>query len=1057
MSIELNEALTYSHSRIESAHRIPLYRSLVMNAADELSAARQRLVELYRVAEPQRLPELVAQIPRDQSHTAIEHQARELIAAMRATQDEDWIAAFLREYQLSSAEGLALLTLAEAYLRVPDALTASQLLHDKLAQGNWQAHSGRAESLAINSATFGLVLAQSLLNDQGNVLRKLMARAGEPFIRTATTAAMRMMAGHFVLGETIEAGLTRAREQQLVCSFDMLGEAARTADDAQRYFAAYAAAIHAVGKAARGHDAAHSISVKLSALHPRYEVLQAARAIPALVAMLRELAQLAANYDIGLTVDAEESERLELSLDIIEQVARSAALREWQGFGMAVQAYQKRATAVIDWAAALARATQRKLVVRLVKGAYWDTEIKRCQERGLSDYPVFTRKAATDASYLACARRMLREPALRPAFATHNALTVATLLSWIATTRAERNDVDVEFQRLHGMGAALYARVAEQHDVRCRVYAPIGGHRDLLAYLVRRMLENGANSSFIHQVGDVELADEQLLRDPVDAVRATNFSSHPRIPLPKDLYGTRLNAEGLDLSDRATLDRLNSDLEQAWQRSYRATPISSAIHIDANAAGTPVRDPAQLRVIGHVLNATVEHTLSAIHAAQHATAQWSATSIDERAACLERMADLIQGERTTLLALLIREAGKTRSDAIGEVREAIDYCRYYASQARALFAGQTLPGPTGELNTLRHAPRGVFACISPWNFPLAIFLGQISAALVTGNSVVAKPAPQTPLIADVVVRLLLQAGIPTDVVHLLPGGAEIGDAIVAHRDIAGVAFTGSTRTGRRIAQRLLDDDTRPLVPLIAETGGVNAMIVDSTALPEQVTADVLLSAFNSAGQRCSALRLLCVQDEVYEAIVTMLQGAMAELRVGDPADESTDVGPLIDEGACRAIRTYVDAHHLQVLYPTPCDVVAGWFVSPTLIAIDHPDDLRQEVFGPVLHVTRWRGGELPQLLARINASGYGLTLGVHTRLESTVQFVREHAHVGNVYVNRSMIGAVVGVQPFGGEGLSGTGPKAGGPNYLSRFCTERTVSIDTTSAGGNASLMSLET
>lgn len=1043
-----------------------------MSAASELPALRRRLVTLYRIAEPRLLPELVAQIPRATDRAQIEQHARKLIAAIRASRDDDWIAAFLREYQLNSAEGLALLTLAEAYLRVPDTLTAGQLLQDKLSQGDWDAHSGQASSLMINSATLGLVLAQSLLSDQQSVLRKLMARAGEPFIRTATTAAMRLMAGHFVLGETIAAGLQRAHEQHLTCSFDMLGEAARTAEDAARYFESYASAINAVGQAAyadSGSAEHHSISVKLSALHPRYEVLQADRAIPSLVASLSELAKLAARYHVGLTVDAEEADRLELSLDIIAQIAKLPALRDWHGLGMAVQAYQKRATAVIDWAAAVARATQRKLTVRLVKGAYWDTEIKRCQERGLSDYPVFTRKAATDISYLACAQRLLREPALRPAFATHNALTVATLLAWIDATRRQRDDLDVEFQRLHGMGASLYASVIAEQGIRCRVYAPIGGHRDLLAYLVRRMLENGANSSFIHQVGDLQLADEQLLHDPVEEVVAAGYAGHPRIPSPANLYGAeRLNAEGLDLSDRNTLNVLDQQLEAAWQQSYRATAISSAVEVMPTAPAAPVRDPARSeRIVGYVVAASTHEVNAVVTAAQRATSSWSTVSVNERAACLERMADLIQHQRATLMALLIREAGKTRSDALGEVREAIDYCRYYAARARELLVEQKLPGPTGEQNSLSYASRGVFACISPWNFPLAIFLGQLSAALAAGNTVIAKPAPQTPLIASVVVRLLQQAGIPAEVLHLLPGGPEIGEALVAHPYVAGVAFTGSTRTGRRIAQTLLADPHRPLVPLIAETGGINTMIVDSTALPEQVTADVMTSAFNSAGQRCSALRLLCVQDEIYEPIVAMLQGAMAELRIGDPSWESTDIGPLIDESARNAIHAYVAANQARVLYRTqershPNSAAnarneEGWFVAPTLLAIDKPEDLQQEVFGPVLHITRWRAGELASLLERINASGYGLTLGVHTRLESTVKLVRERAHAGNMYVNRSMIGAVVGVQPFGGEGLSGTGPKAGGPNYLLRFCTERTLSIDTTSAGGNASLMSLET
>ncbi|HEY2481446.1 MAG TPA: bifunctional proline dehydrogenase/L-glutamate gamma-semialdehyde dehydrogenase PutA, partial [Caulobacteraceae bacterium] len=756
-------------------------------------------------------------------------------------------------------------------------------------------------------------------------------------------------------------------------------------------------------------------------------------------------ARLAKSGGVGLTVDAEEAERLELSLSIIEGAARDPSLAGWDGLGMAVQAYQRRAPAVIDWAQALAEATGRRLMVRLVKGAYWDTEIKRSQERGLSDYPVFTRKSATDVSYMACARALLGHRRLFPAFATHNALTVATVLEWAGGAR------DFEFQRLHGMGEGLYEGLMAERGVAVRVYAPVGGYRDLLAYLVRRLLENGANTSFVHQVGAADVSDDELLADPVEEAEAHGFSPHPAIPRPPDLYGPlRRNSAGLDLSDSGTVSSLLSAMSSAWAAPAQASPLIGGrdVHGEPNA----VADPADHeRVAGRVAEASAADVAHAVDVAAAAQGAWNARGAEARAAILERLADLLERDRAPLMALASREAGKTLADALGEVREATDFCRYYAGEARRHGAPVRLPGPTGEVNELSLAGRGVFACVSPWNFPLAIFMGQVAAALAAGNTVVAKPAPQTPLIAARAVRLAFEAGVPGEALQLVPGGAEVGSALIANPKVAGVAFTGSTASARRIAHTLLEDESRPLVPLIAETGGLNAMLVDSTALPEQVTADVITSAFLSAGQRCSALRLLCLHADVAPDILTMLQGAMDELVIGDPADPATDVGPVIDAEAKGRIDAYVDRLRGQVIHQLtiPAAMNRGTFVAPTLIRLNGVAELDREVFGPILHVVTFAPGEMNATLEKVMASGYGLTLGVHTRIGSAAEAVRARARVGNLYVNRSMIGAVVGVQPFGGEALSGTGPKAGGPNYLTRFALERTYTVNTTASGGN--------
>ena len=999
--------------------------------ADATSSARASMAKLYRAPEPEVLKPLLdrAALSPDSRGRVLGH-ASGLLADLRAAQTKGWVNQFLQEYRLNSSEGVALLSLAEAFLRVPDPETADLLIADKLGDADWRAHTGESNSSLVNIATWGLVVGRALVGEgEGGPLRRLISRAGEPFVRQAVGAAMRMMGEIFVMGRTIAEAMDRMKKPEnrgFTASFDMLGEAARTVEDAARYFNAYTDAIDAVG---RDPAAGHSISVKLSALHPRYEVTQYDRCVPELTAMLEALAVQAAGKGIALTVDAEESERLEMSLDIIGAVAALPSLKGWDGFGMAVQSYGKRARLVVDWANNL----DRLMNVRLVKGAYWDSEIKRTQVEGLSDYPLFTRKAATDVSYLAVARDMLAAKNIRPAFASHNALTVATLLEWAGTNR------DFEFQRLHGMGEGLYERLVRDEGYHCRIYAPVGGHRDLLAYLVRRLLENGANSSFVHQLAEERLTEAEILADPVEKIAAVGGARHPSIPLPIDLFGDRKNSSGIDLSDREVLERT-------------ARAVSSPLPLAGGAGGGRVTSAATDMPSPNPSRKREGDLVSRAHAAFPA---WSATPVDDRAAILERLADLLETNRDELMAICVQEAFKTIPDAIGEVREAADFCRYYAQQARSGLKSIELPGPTGERNILHLDGRGVWATIAPWNFPLAIFLGQTAAALVAGNSVVAKPAPQTPKIAAAAVRLAHQAGVPEDVLILAPGGPEVGAALTADPRVMGVAFTGSTATAKKIARTLLEDDARPIVPLIAETGGINAMIVDSTALPEQVVMDVVTSSFRSAGQRCSALRLLLVQEDVADSIIKMLDGAMDLLVLGDPADPRTDIGPVIDQAAYDKLMAYRESMTARIVKTIDAPA-KGLFVPPTLIRLDAIEDLQAEWFGPILHVATWQAGKLAETIRRVNAKGYGLTMGLHSRIARAGDVMEAEARVGNLYVNRSMIGAIVGSQPFGGEGLSGTGPKAGGPHYLYRFVAERAVSTDTTSAGGNATLLSLD-
>jgi len=1028
----------------------------------------------YRADEAACVAALLAAAPFDAAASArVAAKARDLVVGARARKDQEGpMDAFLREFSLSSREGVALMCVAEALLRIPDADTADRLLREKLSDADWQKHLDKSESLLVNASTYGLMLTGKLARwDDGErdlfgLLGKLAARSGEPIVREAVGAAMRILGRQFVMGRTIDEAMARARRQMTQGyqhSFDMLGEEAKTQAAADRYFEAYRAAIAALAELSDGGDsfAAPSISVKLSALHPRYELTQADRCVPELAMRLRTLVALAREAGIALTVDAEESERLLPSLAVFEHVYADPHLEDWCGLGLAVQAYQKRAPAVIDWLAALAARHGRRIPLRLVKGAYWDSEIKRAQERALAGYPVFTRKGATDLSYLVCAAKLFAaREAFYPQLASHNAQTVAAVLELAGELGAGPKRA-FEFQRLHGMGRPLYGQLVGDGTAGypCRVYAPVGSHEELLPYLVRRLLENGANSSFVHRISDEAAPVEQLTADPAAAMRAARPIAHPKIPLPRDLYGASRSATlGVDLSDPPALRALAA--EMAPERAWKAAPLIDGKPVDGVAHA--LRDPAdRRRIVGSVVPATLDDMRRALDVAVAAQRAWDARGPAARADILEIAGDLIEHERASLMALCLREAGKTLADAAAEVREAADYCRYYAAEARTGLTPRGLPGPTGEDNRLEMHGRGVFACISPWNFPLAIFTGQIAAALVAGNAVIAKPAEQTPLIAMAAVRLLQEAGVPAGALHLLPGsGRTLGAALVADPRVAGVAFTGSTDVAKGIAQTLA---ARPgaLAPLIAETGGQNAMIVDSSALLEQVTADVLVSAFQSAGQRCSSLRVLFVQDEIADKLIAMLAGAADEVRIGDPSKLATDVGPMIDEKA----RETMTAHGRRMaaagklLFQARLDETAlrhGSFFAPRAYEIPSLDLLRREVFGPILHVIRWRSEDLPKVADAVAATGYGLTLGVHSRIAETAEIVRARLGVGNAYVNRNMIGAVVGVQPFGGEGLSGTGPKAGGPHYLPRFALERTVTVNTAAAGGNAGLLSLD-
>ncbi|HEX2448232.1 MAG TPA: bifunctional proline dehydrogenase/L-glutamate gamma-semialdehyde dehydrogenase PutA [Methyloceanibacter sp.] len=1005
----------------------------------------------------------------------VETLAAKLVEAAREGRAESGgVDSFLHEYGLSSEEGVLLLCLAEALLRIPDSATADKLIAGTIGLGDWSRHLGHSDSLLVNASTWGLMLTGRILDwsesqrtDPATLVRRLIARSGEPVIRRALRQAMRILGDQFVLGETIEEALANAEdeaEQGYRLSFDMLGEAARSEEDAKRYALRYEEAADAIAAWA-GHPSMRSkeelidrpgLSVKLSALHPRYQPSQQARLHAELVPRLATLAQAMRDAWLPLTIDAEEAERLDLSLALLEPLLTDPKLAGWNGLGLAVQAYSKRALPLIDWLARVAEATRRHIPVRLVKGAYWDSEIKWAQEAGLSGYPVFTRKVNTDVAYLAAARALLARPdRFYPQFATHNAHTIAAIVT-IA------GDRPYEFQRLYGMGEALHREVVhpERLGKPCRIYAPVGGHRDLLAYLVRRLLENGANTSFVNRLADDEAPIETIVADPVEKAASLPEKANALIPVPPDLFlPERKNSLGLPLWEEPVRDSLLASMRSALSNPAEAKPIVSGQEVEEGGDVTWIAAPHDRRtVVGVCRSASGEAIGKALQAANSACQDWDRLGGEARAAMLDRAANLLEADRPPLMALLVREAGKTLANAQSDLREAVDHLRYSAAQARRKFAApRRLKGPTGEENALSLHGRGVFACISPWNFPLAIFTGQVAGALAAGNAVVAKPAEQTPLIAARTVRSLHQAGIPPDVLHLLPGRGEVvGAALVKDPRIAGIAFTGGTDTGIAI-NRALAAREGPIAKLIAETGGLNSMIVDSSALPEQVVDDALSSAFDSAGQRCSALRVLFLQDDVAEETLRMLLGAARELTIGDPLDYATDVGPVIDEEARAALETHKahmrnEARELIDLHLVE-DCAHGTFVAPAIYEIPSISVLKKEVFGPILHVVRFSGDRLGEVCDAINATGYGLTLGLHSRIKATADFVAERIKVGNMYVNRNQIGAVVGVQPFGGEGLSGTGPKAGGPNYLEAFAVERVRSTDLTASGGNASLL----
>jgi RHH-type transcriptional regulator, proline utilization regulon repressor / proline dehydrogenase / delta 1-pyrroline-5-carboxylate dehydrogenase len=1008
----------------------------------------------------------------DEAATAeVRNTATRLVEAVRRNRTRvSGLDAFLQKYDLSSQEGVVLMCLAEALLRVPDAATADQLIADKLSSADWRSHLGTSDSMFVNASTWGLMLTGRIIRPAhqdvehpARFMQKLVSRMGEPMVRGAMRQAMRIMGHQFVMGRTIGDALKRASGGEGAAyrySFDMLGEAALTAADSKRYLEAYHAGIGAIASAGRKPDSifsADSISVKLSALFPRYEFANRERVLAELTPRIVELAVAARKAGVGLTVDAEEADRLQIALELFERVFRDEALAGWDGFGLAVQSYLKRGLDTCRWIVELAAETGRCIPVRLVKGAYWDAEIKRAQENGLPGYPVFTRKVNSDVSFLACARELLAASGrVYPQFATHNAHSVASIIQFAGANR------QFEFQRLHGMGEELYAEVIGERNygLPCRVYAPVGNHEDLLPYLVRRLLENGSNTSFVNRIVDEAAPIEEIIADPVAQVDALAQVAHPHIPLPHALYGAeRRNSRGVNLADPLEVEPLAAHMRAALASPQRAVPL-----VDGREEDGAVHDvyaPADHRQrLGEARWASPALALRALQSAAAAQPRWNAAGAAARAAMLERAADLFERDTALLLALCIREGGRTLPDSVSELREAVDFLRYYAAQARREFAAPLrMPGPTGESNDLSWHGRGVFLCISPWNFPLAIFAGQVAAALVTGNTVLAKPAEQTPLVAAAAVRLFHEAGVPGNVLHLLPGsGPALGEVLLPDARVAGVAFTGSTEVARLINRTLAARDSA-IPTLIAETGGQNAMLVDSSALPEQVVLDTVKSAFNSAGQRCSALRVLFLQEDVADRTLRLLKGFMEELEIGDPALLATDVGPVIDREALDTLEAHAARMEQEQRVIARCRLPAhaahGTFFAPLVVRLDSIGQLEREVFGPILHVVRYAARDLDRIMNDINATGYGLTLGVHSRIDARAREVFAKVRAGNVYVNRNMVGAVVGVQPFGGTGLSGTGPKAGGPGYLHRFMTERTLTINTSAVGGNASLLSL--
>ncbi|MGE6581825.1 bifunctional proline dehydrogenase/L-glutamate gamma-semialdehyde dehydrogenase PutA [Vreelandella aquamarina] len=1045
----------------------------------DLDTLMQRVSEHYIVDEDAYVSELIKLLNADQDDfSRIEANTAALVRDVRNMDTAvDTIDELLQQYSLDTHEGLMLMCLAEAMLRIPDKATADALIEDKLGPADWQSHVGKSESWMVNASTWGLLMTGRVLKldhpkegQPAHFINRMVNRMGEPVIRRAMMEAMKIMGKQFVLGRDINEALKRSKplfNKGYTYSYDMLGEAARTRDDAKRYFDDYARAIEQVGKACKtlgDKTPAPSVSIKLSALHPRYEFGRREQVLKELVDTVIQLVTKARELDVAVTIDAEEIDRLELSLEVFRAIYQSDAVKGWGHFGLVVQAYSKRALPVLHYINRLADEQGDEIPLRLVKGAYWDSEIKESQQLGIDGYPVYTRKACTDVAYLACAQFLLSDDTrgrIFPQFATHNAHTVTTILEL-----ANHDSRPFEFQRLHGMGEALYDAALERapKGTYCRIYAPVGAHKDLLPYLVRRLLENGANSSFVHQIVDPDVPVESLCQHPIETLRQQKTFYNKRIPLPKDIYGPkRRNSRGVNLNIRSHYYPLMEKMATFMDKQYPTKPLLAFDVADDSANTHSVTSPFDRRqTVGSVQWTSKEQAAKALDAAWEAFPRWDATPVAERAAIVRRLGDLMEEHMAELMTLCSREGGKLLTDGVDEIKEAVDFCRYYAMRAEESFGEPIeLPGPTGESNRLMMGGKGVFAAISPWNFPVAIFCGQIVAAAVAGNTVLAKPAEQTSIVAHRVIELLYEAGMPRDVVQLLPGdGPTVGSVLTSDPRITGVVFTGGTDTAQIINRALAARDNAPLPTLIAETGGMNAMIVDSTALPEQVVVDVIQSAFQSAGQRCSALRVLYLQEDVADRVIEILKGAMSELRIGDPRDLGTDVGPVIDEDARKGLMEHIEKlkgeNRLVAETPMAAEHTQhGTFVPPVAFTIDSIDALSREQFGPVLHIVRYKARELDKVINDINGRGYGLTFGVHSRNESFAAEIAQKIRVGNVYINRNIIGAVVGVQPFGGQGLSGTGPKAGGPHYLQRFVTEKTITNNTAALGGNASLLAL--
>ncbi|MDB1135775.1 bifunctional proline dehydrogenase/L-glutamate gamma-semialdehyde dehydrogenase PutA [Candidatus Anaplasma sp. TIGMIC] len=1032
---------------------------------DEL---RKRMQGMYNADEKSYVRYLTerTEISQD-SKVRIYNLAKQIIEKVRFSKSATIIDAFIQAYGLSTEEGVALMCLAESLLRIPDDCTIDEMIRDKIARATWNKHIGSSSSIFVNASTLALCVGAKILKEVDDsswysVLGNLLKNMGEPIIRKAAIQAMSILGNHFIMGKDIESAVAKSRESGQLCSYDLLGESARTKEDGERYFNAYMNAIEVIGKEDIGSTVAdrHGISVKISSLHPRYDFTQIDYVLDDIAGKILELCREAKKHNIGVTLDAEDARRLEASLIIFDKVFSDKSLDGWEGLGIAVQAYQKRALGVLDIVEDIAIRAGRKVMVRLVKGAYWDYEIKSAQEQGLDGYPVYTRRAYTDVSYFSCVQRILSKPnTFYPCFATHNAYTLSSILEV-----ADKDHPGFEFQKLYSMAPGLYEYVAGEvaPSIKCRVYAPVGGYTDLLPYLVRRLLENGTNSSFIRMTNDSDVPAEQLLADPLEKAKSFGYLPHPAIPLPSGLFSDRVNSAGVNIVDSLAMSVLEEEVKSFVGVSFKAMPIINGVEVEGEAA-VEVFSPANLsNKVGEVSFATKEQALESLDAAHKAFNKWQSTSVDERATIMEAAADLLEKEKGKFFALLIQEGGKVISDVVAEIREAVDFLRYYAALARKeLVEPIKLPGPSGEENYMYFESRGVFVCISPWNFPLAIFIGPIAAALVAGNTVIAKPAEQTSIVAYEAVKLMLRAGVPGDVLHFIPGKGEVlGDALVKSDRIAGVVFTGSTETAN-VINRTLAQRNRDIVPFIAETGGINAMIVDSSALLEQVCDDVINSAFKSAGQRCSSLRILLLQEEIADRQIAFIKGAMDTLRLGDPMQLSTDIGPVIDQPSLDMLMSYADSlkqrgvklvHKLDVGHLSDTE---GYYFPPHVFEIESVSEVEKEVFGPMLHVVRYKKSDLRSVLDAVNSTGYGLTFAIQSRIQSNIDYITERIGAGNVYVNRNQVGAVVGVQPFGGRGLSGTGPKAGGPLYLHRFVTEKTVSVNSTALGCNVDLACL--